>query len=102
MWDKYCLPVMTPALRKKIAKFGTVPLMIKPMSEITEPTQITLRQPNLATRSAEIGPMQSIVPILVENTREVIERLVPYVSDISLKKIPNELSIPQTMRKEKI
>ena len=44
MWDIYCLPVMTPALRKKIAKFGAVPLMIKPMTEITEPRQITFRQ----------------------------------------------------------
>ena len=77
MWDRYYLPVMTPALTKKIAKFGAVPLMIKPMTEITEPTQITLRHPNFATRSAEIGPIQSIVPILVENTKEVIERLVP-------------------------
>ena len=68
---------MTPALRKKIAKFGAVPLMIKPMSEITEPTQITLRHPNLATRSAVIGPIESIVPILVENAKEVIEWLVP-------------------------
>ena len=68
---------MTPALREKIIKFGIVPLMIKPMSEKAEPTKITLRQPNLSTSSAEIGPMQSMVPTLVENTKEVRERLVP-------------------------
>ena len=68
---------MTPAPREKIIKFGIVPLMIKPMSETAEPTKITLRQLKLSTRSAEIGPMQSIAPTLVENTKEVRDWLVP-------------------------
>ena len=59
-----------------MAKFGAMPLIIKPMTARSVPTKITLRQPNLSTRSAETGPAQSIIPICVDATMEVTVRPV--------------------------
>ena len=80
---------MTPAQAKKMVKFGAKPLVTKPMTARIVPTKMTLRQPNLSTRSAESGPTQSTIPICVDATIEETVRPVAKDSMISLRKMPN-------------
>ena len=84
------LPVMIPAVMHKEIRFEATPLIIKPEATRFEPTITILRQPNFSTRYAEIGPIQSSIPIWVEATMEAVARPVPNVIMNSPRNMPNE------------